>query len=100
MLSGKQKSFLRSIGNELEPILIVGKNGITDTVLGQAREALEARELIKGRVLPNCVSECEEIAAELSAQLKAEVVQVIGRNFILYKHRDGDKRKAHIILPE
>lgn len=96
MLTGKQKGFLRSMGNELDPILTIGKGGITENVVAQADQALEARELIKGRVLPNCLEDPENIAMELAKEVSAEVAQVIGRNFLLYRL---SKKKTWISLP-
>ena len=97
MLTGKQKRHLRSMGNEMVPILQVGKGGIVETVVSQADEALEARELIKCRVLQNNLEEPKAVAAELAEQTKAELVQVIGRNFLLYR---PSKTKPVIILPK
>lgn len=97
MLTGKQKRYLRSMGNEMVPILQVGKGGVTDTVVTQTNEALEARELIKGRVLQNSMEEPDDVAASLAEQTGAELVQVIGRNFLLYK---PSKHKPMIVLPE
>lgn len=88
VLTGKQKRFLRAMGNEMVPILQIGKGGIVDTVVTQAAEALEARELIKGRVLQNCMEEPKSVAAELSEQTGSELVQVIGRNFLLYRQSE------------
>ena len=85
MLTGKQKRYLRSMGNEMEPILQIGKGGITAAVIAQTNETLEARELIKGRVLQNSPDEPKAAAAELAEQAGAELVQVIGRNFLLFK---------------
>jgi RNA-binding protein len=96
VLTGKQKRFLRSLGNEMVPILQVGKGGIAETVVAQADEALEARELIKGRVLPNSSEEPKTVAAELAEQTGSELVQVIGRNFLLFRQ---SKNKPGIDLP-
>ena len=96
MLTGKQKRFLRAMGNEMDPILQVGKGGISSTVVAQTQEALEARELIKGRVLQNCLEEPKSVAADLAEQTHSELVQVIGRNFLLYKPA---KDKPAIALP-
>lgn len=96
MLTGKQKRFLRAMGNELEPILQIGKGGITDNVVMQADEALEARELIKGRVLQNCLEDPQVVAEELAERTGAELVQVIGRNFLLYRRA---QEKPKIQLP-
>ncbi len=85
MLTSKQRSRLRSFGNDLEPILTIGKSGISQNTIAQLDEALTARELVKGRVLPHTVFDVNEIASELALQTMAEVVQVIGRNILFYR---------------
>ncbi len=97
VLTGKQKRYLRAMGNEMDPILQVGKGGITEAVVAQTEGALEARELIKGRVLPNSPEDPKPVAMELASQTEAELVQVIGRNFLLFK---VSKNKPVIILPK
>lgn len=97
MLTGKQKRHLRAMGNEMDPILQVGKGGITENVVTQTNETIEARELIKGRVLPNCVEEPKAVAAELAERTGSEMVQVIGRNFLLFRQ---SKDKPMIELPK
>jgi len=96
VLTGKQKRYLRSMGNGMDPILQVGKGGITETVVKQTDEVLEARELIKCRVLQNCLEEPKTLADELAEQVQAELVQVIGRNFLLFR---ASKNKPVIVLP-
>lgn len=96
MLTGKQKGFLRSMGNEMDPILQVGKGGITEAVITQTDEVLEVRELIKCRVLQNCSDEPKSVAAELAEHVQADLVQVIGRNFLLFRQ---SKDKPVIVLP-
>jgi RNA-binding protein len=96
VLTGKQKRYLRAMGNEMEPILQVGKAGITETVVTQTDETLEARELIKGRVLQNCSEEPKNVADQLAAEVQADLVQVIGRTFLLYR---PSKNKPLIELP-
>lgn len=78
------------------PILQIGKGGIIETVVSQAVEALEARELIKCRVLQNNLEEPKAVAADLAEQTQAELVQVIGRNFLLFKQ---SKTKPLLELP-
>lgn len=97
MLTGKQKRHLRAMGNEMDPILQVGKGGIAENVVTQADGALEARELIKGRVLQNCMEDPKAVAAELAEQTRSELVQVIGRNFLLFRQ---SKDKPVIVLPK
>lgn len=95
MLTGKQKSFLRGLLNPMSPIFQVGKGGITENLLKQLDEALEARELIKITVLNNQVAEPETIAEEIAAGTGAEVVQVIGNKIGLYRAA----KKKRIELP-
>lgn len=96
MLTGKQKGFLRSMGNEMDPILQVGKGGITEMVVTQTNQVIEIRELIKCRVLQNCSEEPKIVAGKLAEQVEADLVQVIGRNFLLFRQ---SKDKPVIVLP-
>lgn len=95
MLTGKQKRALRALGNEMEPILFIGKEEVSENVIRQAIDALEAREFIKGRVLQNCADAPKNIAEELAYESKSELVQVIGRNFLLFK-RSPEKPKIEL----
>ncbi len=92
MLTGKQRAYLRSLAQKEEAILYVGKAGVTEPVIAQAREALAARELVKGRVQENCLYTAAEAQQLLCQACGAEGVQVIGKVFVLYKKRaDGAK---------
>jgi RNA-binding protein len=95
LLTGKQKRYLRSLANRIDPILQVGKSGISDNLVSQLEDALTARELVKIRVLPQAPMQAGEIAAELSERTGAELVQVIGRNAVIY--RQGEE--PEITLP-
>lgn len=97
MLSGKEKRFLRSLANTMEPVVQVGKGGVGESVLFSLNEALTARELVKVRVLKNCLDEIPDVAAELAAQSGAELVQIIGRNVLLYRQ---NPEKPIIQLPK
>lgn len=93
MLSGKQRSTLRALGNELNPIVIIGKAGLTANVIEQLDQALTARELVKVRVLPHQDFDPGETAADLAAQTDSEVIQVIGRNILFYRvPREGPSK--------
>ncbi len=85
MLTGKQKRLLRAMGSVIDPVVQVGKGGISGQVIDSVDEALAARELIKIKVLQNCPLETAEAIAELARAVQAELVQVIGRNGLLYK---------------
>ncbi|BAQ11514.1 putative RNA-binding protein [Bacillus sp. OxB-1] len=96
MLTGKQKRFLRSEAHHLQPVFQIGKSGLTESVIAQIEEALEAKELIKVNILQNCDEDKNEIAAKLEARDGLEIVQVIGNMLILYKE---SKEKKQIKLP-
>ena len=84
-LTSKQRAQLRGLANPLDTILQVGKGGIGPTVITQAADALTARELIKGRVLQNSEYSSREAAEQIAEQTGAQVVQVIGTRFVLYR---------------
>lgn len=97
MLTGKQKRFLRSKAHHLKAIFQVGKDGVNENMLNQLNDVLEKRELIKVRVLKNCLLDKETIAEQLAEGTGAEVVQMIGSHIVLYKE---SKENKQIILPE
>ncbi len=91
MLNSRQRAQLRGMANDYETILQVGKMGISENTVKQVDDALEARELIKMSVLETCANTSREIADELSRSVNADVVQVIGRKFILYRESKDNK---------
>lgn len=97
MLNGKQKRYLKALGSQLDPVVQIGKAGIAPTVIESARDTLIARELIKVRVLPNSPAEPEKAIAALTEAIGAELVQVIGRNGLLFKQNE---EKPKIELPQ
>ena len=96
MITSKQRAYLRGLANELQPVLYVGKEGITPGTIQQIEEDLEAHELIKGCVQPNCPMEAREVLSALCEECQAEPVQAIGRRFCLYRPA---KEKPTIVLP-
>ena len=97
MLTGKQRAYLRALAQKEDCILYVGKAGITEPVIAEARDALEARELVKGRVQEACLYTAAEAQQALCDACGAEGVQVIGRVFVLYKKSE---KAAKITLPK
>ena len=91
MLNSRQRAQLRGMANDFETILQVGKMGISENTVKQVDDALEARELIKMSVLETCPLSSRETADELAQKVKADVVQVIGRKFILYRESKDNK---------
>ena len=99
-LTSKQRAYLRGLANPLEPIVIIGKDGIGDNLIKQANDALEARELIKCRVLENSMLTAREACDELSVLTRSEQVQVIGTKFVLYRPTHKRDKKDKIVLPK
>jgi len=95
MLTSKQRAQLRSLAANEDTIMQIGKSGITDTLIATVGDALEARELIKLRVLENCDLTVREAAEELAAATGADVVSVIGTKCILYRE---SKTKKKLVL--
>ena len=96
MMTSKQRAYLRSLANGLQPIVYVGKGGLSDTIEKQADDALTARDLVKGKVLESAPNTTREAAEELAQAVSAEVVQVIGRVFVLYRRNE---KEPQITLP-
>lgn len=91
MLNSRQRAQLRGMANDYETILQIGKSGVLDTTVKQVKDALEARELIKLRILETCPTSVRETADQLALATDSDVVQVIGSRFILYKESKDNK---------
>ena len=91
-MTSKQRAYLRSMATSIQPIFQVGKGEISDNMTEQISNALEARELIKVKVLENSLYTARE-AAEIMAEVTgAEVVTVIGNKFVLYRESEKHKK--------
>ncbi|MDE7163787.1 MAG: YhbY family RNA-binding protein [Clostridia bacterium] len=97
MLTSKQRSKLKSLAANLDPVGQVGKEGIGENMLKSFSDCLEARELIKVHILENADGDPQQVGRELAAQLGAECVIVIGRKAVLYR-RSSKKDFNHIQL--
>ncbi len=86
MFTSKQRSRLKSIAANLEPVMQVGKEGISENLITSLSQALEARELIKITILETATDEPKVMAQEIADLLKAQVVIVIGRKAVLYRY--------------
>lgn len=96
-MTSKQRAYLKGLAMTMEPILQLGKGGVTPENTASVEEALAARELIKISVLQNCLYDTREMAEILAERTHSQVVQVIGRKIVLY--REGKNEKKKIILP-
>ena len=98
MLTGKQRSYLRKLGQEEEPLVFIGKNDLTETVVREMDNLLTARELVKAKIQDTSTLDAKETANQLAEMLGAEYVQAIGRRFVLYRQAP-EKENRKIVLP-
>lgn len=96
-LTGKQKRYLRSLGHHLDPVVQLGKSGMSDGVSSAVDDALQRHELVKIRLGTECPDERNDVAEALAPGLKAEIVQLLGRTILLYRRHP---KKPVIVLPK
>ena len=84
-LTSKQRAYLKSLAQKVEPIFQIGKNGLTPEITEAVAQALEARKTVKISVLQNCLEDPRDMAERLAERTKSVVVQVIGKKIVLYK---------------
>ena len=92
MLTSKQRARLRSMANDMDTIMQVGKDGVNENMIKTVSDALEARELIKMRALENSGMTSREAAEELAEAVGADVVSVVGTRFVLYRRSEKNPR--------
>ena len=95
-MTSKQRAYLKGLAMTMDPILQLGKGGLTPENTAAVEEALAARELIKISVLQNCLEDPRQMAEVLAERTHSQVVQVIGKKIVLYK---PDKENPKIVLP-
>ena len=97
MITGKQRSELKKMAQEIKPTVMIGKEEVTSNVITAIDDYLAVHELIKVQIQDGAILDPKETANEIAAELGAEFVQAIGRKFVLYRATaDPDKRKIII----
>ncbi len=96
MITSKQRSYLKGLAHELDPVVYIGKNDVTENVINEIDTLLEHRELVKVKMQEGCSLDPKDVANEIADILGAEFVQAIGRRFVLYRESKDNKT---IILP-
>ena len=91
-MTSKQRAFLRSLANSIQPIFQVGKGGVTSTLIQQVDDALEARELIKIHVLETAPESVQDIGNQLASATNAVFVQAMGKKITLFRQRKKDSK--------
>ncbi len=92
MLTGKQRSYLKSLATAIDPAVYIGKNELTDACLKEMDDYLKVHELVKVKIQDNIELDPKATANEAAEKLKAEYVQAIGRKFILYRESEENKK--------
>ena len=98
MITGKQRSYLKSLAHHEDPSVFIGKDDVTENIKQEIDRLLEARELVKVKLQESCLLDPKDVANDLAKELNAEFVQAIGHKFTLYRQAK-DKEKRNIILP-
>lgn len=93
MLTTKQRCLLRGLGHHLDPVVQIGKEGITEPLCAAIAVALARHELIKLRLAESVDGDRRALAAELAARSHAALVQVLGRTILIYRRRPDDKSR-------
>ncbi len=91
-MTSKDRAYLRSLANPIEPIFQIGKSGISDNLIKQLDDALEARELIKITVLETAPEDASDMANEIAEKTRSVVVQVMGKKITLYRKKKKDSK--------
>ncbi|MDD3429251.1 MAG: YhbY family RNA-binding protein [Oscillospiraceae bacterium] len=99
MLTSKQRAILRGAANTMDPVFQIGKGEIDENLIKTTLDCLAARELIKMKVLETSMYNAKEAANMLAEAVQADVVQVIGSKFVLYKQKDKESRYAEMLKP-
>lgn len=84
-LTSKRRAYLRKKAHDLDALVRIGKDGVTDNLIQSILDAIESRELLKIKILQNCEEEKMEIMEQLSQCKEFEVVGIIGRTIILFR---------------
>jgi RNA-binding protein len=92
-MTSKQRAYLKSLATNLDTIFQIGKGGISDEICFQLNNAMEARELIKIKLLETCPNPIKEVASEIAEKTGAEVVQTIGTKIVLFKVSSQEKNR-------
>lgn len=100
MITSKQRAELRSKANELDTTLMVGKEGVTDALIEELGRQLEARELVKGKVLETALLSAREACDALCEALGAEGIQCVGNKFVLWRHSETLAKKTGTARPK
>lgn len=99
-LSSRQLRYLRGLGHHLRPLVMLGREGVTDNLIKAVNEVLKGHELVKIKIGKGCLSDRREAATVIAAKTDAEIVQVLGRTFLIFRPNPERLEDKRIQLPE
>lgn len=92
MITSKQRAYLRGLANNIDTIFQIGKGGIGDNFLKQMEDALEARELVKVKVLETAFMSARDACEAVCEEIGCEPVSCVGNKFVVYKESRDNKK--------
>lgn len=95
-MTSKQRAYIRGLANTIDAIFQVGKNGVSDNLVTQLSDALEAREIIKINLLENSDFDVKELGILLADKTNSELIQTVGNKITLFRQK---KKNSKIVLP-
>jgi RNA-binding protein len=98
-ISSRQRRYLRGLGHHLKPLVMLGREGVNDNVISAANAVLSAHELVKVKIGNGCLLERREAAAVMAVKTGSEIVQVLGRTFLIFRANPDRPDDARIKLP-
>ena len=99
-LTGKQVRYLKGQGHHLKPLVMLGRDGLSENVLTAANAVLNAHELIKVKVGNGCLMDRREAADIAAGKTGSEIVQVLGKTFLLFRANPDRNDELRIKLPK
>ena len=99
-LTGKQVRYLKGLGHHLKPLIMIGREGLSENVITAANAVLTAHELIKVKVGNGCLMDRREAADIAAGKTGSEIVQVLGKTFLLFRANPDRNDELRITLPK
>jgi len=99
-LTGKQVRYLKGLGHHLKPLIMIGREGLSENVITAANAVLTAHELIKVKVGNGCLMDRREAADIAAGKTGSEIVQVLGKTFLLFRANPDRNDELRIKLPK
>lgn len=91
-MTSKQRAYLRGQANTMDPIFQIGKSGLSENLIKQLYDAIEARELIKITVLETAPDDVKSLAVEIAEQTNSELIQTVGNKITLFRQKEKNSR--------